>query len=275
MARHLAPYENPNNLAYWYPFLKRSGVDTPETRVLVTQCPLEQLLDGKMPPGYQDFVARLQLMVSEFKPPVFLRTGHFSGKHQWLKTCFVQHLGNLNLQVYRLVEGSALVDPAGLPVETWVVREYLDLNFEHRAFGNMPVAREFRVFLRDFQVQCLHPYWPPDALAGHSHVLPWLEQANKLSRAEREHLDALATRVGNALSAQKHPDWSIDFAQKRDGSWVAIDMALAAMSYHWEDCPHASKPLRLPARERVWMRSPARGHSRAGTRRRYANRKRG
>lgn len=287
MSRRLAPHEHPNNLAYWFPLLKRSGVPVPETRIYITQVDLGPILDGEIPTGFDSFIHKMQQMASEFPTPVFLRTGHFSGKHRWMKTCFVQHLSALPAHVCQLVEESAIVDLFGLPTETWVVREYLDLNHAYRAFKGMPVSREFRLFLKDCQVQCIHPYWPPKALESQfpwsTHftdhnphgIFPWLEKANQLTKVERKELDQMGTTVGRAFSGQRHRDWSLDIAQKRDGSWVAIDMALAAMSYHWEDCPHASKPLRLPARERVWMRSPARGHSRAGTRRRYANRKRG
>ena len=45
-------------------------------------------------------------------------------------------------------------------------REFLELDWTFRAFhGKMPVSTEVRTFLRDGAIECMHPYWPPEAIS--------------------------------------------------------------------------------------------------------------
>jgi len=52
------------------------------------------------------------------------------------------------------------------PPAAFMVREFLDLDASFKAFGGLPIAREWRIFASPEKVICYHPYWPAeDALA--------------------------------------------------------------------------------------------------------------
>ena len=139
-----------------------------------------------------------------------------------------------------------MADIAGLPDRFWVVREFLPLRYAFTAFSDMPVAREFRFFLRNGKVECVHPYWPKSAIKNSSiPASEWqskLAQQNRLDDSERTFLVNLIEKAlaGSPL-CDRH--WSFDMAQLvsnvvegEEDSWVAIDMALGNQSFHWPDC---------------------------------------
>jgi hypothetical protein len=106
----------------------------------------------------------------------------------------------------------------------------------------MPVAAERRFFVAGGRVVCHHPYWPEgvfeDDGAGEASTHPqWrslLAETNAVTESELPLLMPMVERV-----AQVFHNWSVDFARGKDGTWYAIDMALARMSWHWPGCPEA------------------------------------
>ncbi|MGV3721358.1 MAG: hypothetical protein ACO1SX_10665, partial [Actinomycetota bacterium] len=142
--------------------------------------------------------------------------------------------------VWALAEWSECCGFIGLPYGTWVVREFLPgpAEFVWDGFEGMPVRREFRAFVADADVRCLHPYWPEGAFQGR--LTP--EQAAALARmnepgADEPALRDLASRAGAALAGE----WSIDLLWTERG-WYITDCAVASESYHWPGCPHSSTP---------------------------------
>jgi len=227
-----------NDLPCWFPLLLASGVSVPRTRIVRTRVPLIDLLDGKPPEGLDAFIASLRIEAERLHgPPVFLRTGQTSHKHGWRRTCYVTDLDALVGHVRELVEFSEIADMIGLPYQTWVLREFLDLDARFTAFDGMPVAVERRFFVAGGRVVCHHPYWPVEAIEGHTDEADWrrlLAETNAVTEAESATLLPMAQRV-----AEVFHDWSVDFARTKAGDWYAIDMALARTSYHWPDCEHA------------------------------------
>lgn len=230
---------DPNDMAFWWPVLERTGVPVPRTELLATGVELVALLDGTMPAGYDGFLDALAAAAGRVGFPCFLRTGHTSHKHGWKRTCFLETPGDLPAHVVALVEFSELVDFLGLPTRTWAVREFLSLEHSFTAFDGMPVAREFRCFFRggDAGPLCVHPYWPEGAIANPSRP-DWREclaRANGLDA--RAHADLL--RVVAGVAPHFRGSWSLDVARSTQGLWYAIDMAEMDRSFHWPGCPGA------------------------------------
>jgi hypothetical protein len=206
-----------------------------------TSCELLELLDGRIPPGFDEFMRSLRASAVSLGTPVFLRTGFTAHKHGWRRTCAVTDLDALAGHGCALVEFSTLCDVLGLPTETWVVREWLDLDARTTAVEGLPIAPERRFFVAGGRVVCHHAYWPERALDGHAHGPAWrerLREANAVSEAEVSVLLPLAAQVARAFHG-----WSVDFARTRAGRWYAIDMALAETSYHPPGCDAADAPL--------------------------------
>lgn len=225
-----------NDIAYWFPRLKRSGVMVPKTKIIRTNVHLTELLDGKNPEGFTQFIDQIQEAINEVGYPAFIRTGHYSGKHSWEKTCFISAVyDNIEQHIYNLVEESEIADFFGLPYQTWAVREFLNLHHFFTAFNGLPIARERRYFIRDFDVKCHHPYWPEKAIQSPSDE-KWrsmLEILNEETPLEIEMLTREARKVARVFDGY----WSVDFAFTVEGVWYAIDMAEGRASWHWPGCP--------------------------------------
>jgi hypothetical protein len=221
-------------LSRWYPLVK-DIVPTPRTEIIKTEVDLGQLWDGMEPGGYQDFVSQLKDVCKRMGLPVFLRTGCGSNKHDWTESCFIDDLStpHLGRHIYNLVEFCGMAD---LPTETWVIREMLPVHRIFTAFrGNMPITCERRYFVKDGKVICHHPYWPQEAIEGHTADTGWkelLEQSNRELRPEVIQLTAYSEKVSEAVAGY----WSVDWLRTKNG-WYLTDMGVGDQSYHWPDCP--------------------------------------
>lgn len=229
--------EDRNDLKFWYPLLYKTGVPTPRTEIVRTDVDLLQLLDGKTPPGYEAFIGALTAAANDIGIPCFIRTGHTSGKHHWLQTCYLPNLQTLAQHVAELVEFSECVDVFGLPYKTWVAREFLPLQTAFTAFHGFPVNKERRYFIRGGEVYCHHPYWPAEAVAAGRPADPeWRDKLATLNAETPDEIDEL-TALSRRVSRGFDGAWSLDWAQTADGRWFAIDMAEAYRSFHWPGCP--------------------------------------
>lgn len=234
-----------NDLAYWFPKLRASGVLVPRTEIVTTDANLALLCDGLAPAGYVDFMDTLRAACRRIDFPCFLRTGQTSHKHDWSRSCFVRDALGLRQHVYNLVEFSEIADILGLPTCTWAVREFLALRHGFTAFNGMPVAVEFRTFIRDGEILCRHPYWPEASIASPSDphwktILAFQSSLIPRDTFKVDWLDASCSEVAKAFSGDGA--WSIDFAQLVDGRWCAIDMAEMDRSFHWPGCPNDPHP---------------------------------
>ena len=224
-----------NALSYWFPILlKAIDVPVPRTKIIKTDVDFWPLFDGHPAEEAKEFLANLQIEVSNFGLPLFLRTGHTSAKHSWKDSCYVKSVEELGKNVFQLLEYSAIAMPC-LPWNEWVLREFLDLDTRFTAFwGDMPINNERRYFIKDGEIICRHPYWPPLAFEGTKiSTVKWREILDKMNSEEAPELEELTMQVASVFDGA----WSIDWAKTKNGDWYAIDMALAGMSYHWPDCP--------------------------------------
>jgi len=218
------------DLRYWFPVVQRSGVPYPKTVLIEEGIDLRDLisaLDGQDPVTLGALVGRVDHASREVGGvPFFLRTAYLSGKHEWKNTCYCDGLIKIGRNIIGLVEATAMADQ---PLGCFVVREFLKLQSLFTAFDGMPVAREFRVFIRDGEVLHVQPYWPPQSIRKPSNaswrsLLGWLSD---LSAGDKAFLE------NRARSIDIEGFWSMDFAQDVKGDWYLIDMARGELSYLW------------------------------------------
>ena len=229
-------FEDRNCLSWWFPRIQGAGLPVPKTHIITTEVQLVRMIDGEWPPGIEAFLGVLRDAADDIGYPAFLRTGQGSGKHQWEKTCFVQRADFISQHIYNLVEWSECVDMMGLPYHVWVVREYLPVRPLYRCtrYGNMPVVREWRVFVEDSRVVCVNPYWPREALEqGAPDCETWADSYDEDFAATTWDLievEDLARRAGKACGGR----WSVDIL-KTDNGFYVTDMALAERSWGYDE----------------------------------------
>lgn len=229
---------NKNCLSYWFPLIRAAGLPVPPTKIVRTSADLIHLLDGRKPDGWPEFIQELRSAVSDIGTPCFLRTGQGSGKHDWERTCYLQDIEQLERHVAALVEWSECVQLIGLPYDVWVVRKMLPTEpvAVLPRYGNMPLCREFRCFVDDGDVRCVHPYWPREAIVQGMDEVPddlneLYEKLSALSANDADNVRSLASRAGEAVTGS----WSVDVFRSKNG-WSVTDMAIAELSYHWKGC---------------------------------------
>lgn len=233
-----------NDLAHWFPRLKALCPDVPETVIVQAEGEIAKVAYGEPCPEFEVLVEKLAAAAESLGGfPVFLRTGHGSGKHDWEDTCMVPSREALARHAGMIIQWSECVDFFGLPVYTWVVRRLLPLVATFKAFhGKMPINKERRYFIRDGRIQCAHPYWPEFAIRSPD-CDDWREKLRALNHQddnERSILREMTERIAGGFdNFAPGVGWSLDWAQAESGRWYAIDMAVAEDSFHWPGCPYA------------------------------------
>jgi len=245
-----------SSLLYWFPKIKDLGIPIPETEWVEIPHKLGwKLITGKGLEEFRPFLEEIKEKARRIGYPVFIRTDQASGKHLFDQACLVLREEDLLRSIVTTIEFNLTCDPLGLPYQAIVVREFLELYWGFKAFkGNLPIAQERRYFIKDGELLCHHPYWPPDAIKkAHRrdgyltpHRLPAMWQhilalLNLEIPSEIETLRDYSLRVAGVLEGY----WSIDYALSRDGeTWYLIDMADGYESYHPSQCPNARGWLR-------------------------------
>jgi len=234
---------NKNSMFYWYPRIKDLGIPMPRTILIPFDRPLGYYSFysecDKVP--LEEYITKVRRLHAEsgFGLPVFLRTDEASNKHAWKSSCYVTDMERIGSHLQNLLEFSAMVD---IGVRGFVLREFLRLRVGFYAFrGRMPIAREFRFFVRDGEVECWHPYWPPASIEhpDNEAYKVILHEFSRLRESEHKVLTEYAEKIGRAVGGY----WSIDFCELRDGGWMMTDMALGEDSYHWSTCEHAPEEM--------------------------------
>lgn len=223
-----------NCLSWWYPRIA-GHVPTPETYFVRVSdwMELAKILDNQECWYFNELCVLLGKAVDRVGTPCFLRTGQGSGKHDWKNCCFLESRDDLPQHICKLVEWSHLVDFIGLRHDVWVVRKMLDVEplFRCTAYGDMPVVREWRYFVKGGQVLYGIPYWPEGALEqGRPDREDWHTFVPLLHAEPIEQAAKLAATVSEVVEGA----WSVDMLCCKDGGWYVTDMALAHMSHGWE-----------------------------------------
>ena len=206
----------------WYPKIKDLDIPMPKTIIV------------KVPTSEEEIEAK----VEEIGFPLFMKTDMVAGKHHWDDMCYVEDLKYLDHQIELLVDHHCFIDweLAPLPIEALVFREYIELNSYFKAFDGTPIAKERRYFIDDGKVICHHPYWPVDAIRFWKVDEPvnWKDMLMELNEESEDEIDLL-TKYAELVASVLKEDWSVDFAQGKDGTWYLIDLARKDISWH-PDC---------------------------------------
>lgn len=229
-------------LSYWFPLIHAAGVPVPKTEIIKMPAAAQEVawkafdgqLGGDISP-FTEFCRAIETAAEALGYPIFLRTDHTSHKHGWEKTCFVRTAQDVAKHIFRLAEFSEMASLMGIPWDTWAVREFLPIMPVGYFYDGMPVNREFRFFVDDGKIRCVHPYWPDHALEdGGLNLSPEAYQDLCTPRTDEDAatIERLAQQAGRAVGGS----WSIDLLETRRG-WFVTDMAEAHKSFHWADCP--------------------------------------
>lgn len=235
-----------NSLLYWYPLIKDLNIPVPTT--VWVEIPKDEWtaewLDGGIPDTFKDELVK---KAKEVDYPLFMRTDHFSAKHSYRETCYVESEEKLIPNLYRLIEASYCADILGLPINAICLREYIELDWRFHAFTGLPIAPERRYFIRDGEVICHHPYWVEEAvevgMKYREDRQEWRRIIRELNRETPEEVKLLtgyARRIAEVVKGY----WSIDFAKAKTGRWYLIDMAKGEDSWHPSTCPNLSDEQR-------------------------------
>jgi len=226
---------------YWWPLIKSLPIPTPKTALIRHEGAFQGKLsygpiDGEPDPYFDEMIEKAKTAAREIGYPVFVRGDLASAKFDWKNSCYVESPEKMHGNVAKILEYAAM--SFTLSFNGVAVREFLELDARFTShWGEMPVAAERRYFVRDGEVECWHPYWPPAAIRRPS-IPNWREALRGLQTPrprEVELLTGYAEMVGRILGGY----WSIDFCRHVDGRWFLTDMALGDESYHWATCPHA------------------------------------
>jgi len=233
---------NKNSMFYWWPEAKDCGVPMPKTIMVRHEGSFKGELsyspiDGKPDEYFTEMLENVKKAAIEIEYPIFIRSDGTSNKHDWKQSCYVEREDQLYGNICNILEFSAMM-MFGPSFYGIAVREFLELNWKFKAFyGEMPVAKEFRFFVKDGEVQCWHPYWPPRSIQRPS-IENWqdiLKEINQMYETDYYILEAYSKKIGRKIEGY----WSIDFCETKNDGWYMTDMALGEESYHWGTCPNA------------------------------------
>ena len=227
----------------WWPRIKDLGIPVPETVSLPMPSQEKQMdaLDNNH--NLEEFVIAASKKAMELAPyPLFMRGDATSCKQEWNTTCYVDTQDALDSNIFHLIEGTYMRSMGGeTENNTLYFRKFVELekagftSFWHK----MPVTKEFRCFIRNGQRQCIHPYWPEDAMENPS-VPNWKDLLKKNNTLEPE--DAAIITKHLRTVADVFPDyWTVDFAKSESGEWLLLDMARGEVSHHWASCQWAKE----------------------------------
>lgn len=233
------------SMLYWWPLVKEIGIPVPHTEII--EIPHGQdlkILDDMN--ILRQYTVQIRKIADKLKYPLFFRTDITSGKHQWLETCFIADEQTLIRNMFNTIEFGYVADILGLPCHALVFREFLECDYQFKAFNSMPITKERRLFVRDGVIECSHPYWPEEAIEN-ADTEDWkelLDKTNTLCETDDKILKEFGEKACKSVGGGY---WSIDFLYTKHG-WTLIDMAegicsekingrlIGRKSYHWESC---------------------------------------
>jgi hypothetical protein len=135
----------------------------------------------------------------------------YSRKHDW-----ATHMYAPNREAVRTLFSTLQRDPL-VGQDRIYIREYVPLRSHGEMPSGLPVSHEFRFIILDGVIVAGGFYW--------SEHLDRIGYTPQPSEVPQDFLRAVIDRVGLKCHL-----WSLDVAQKRDGSWAAIDLGDAQMA---------------------------------------------
>jgi len=230
LARHYELlHDERNSFLYWYPKIEHIA-PTPRSVWLEIDFDFSWIEDG-VPERVVSAFKRLARELDPIDPyPLFMRTDVNSGKHDFKNTCYVESEDKLELNLNNLIVDTVTKD---LFPRAIVLREFVELDWKFKAFwGELPIAPEVRVMIRDGEVERWFFYWPEDAIRrpDRENWRELLAEMRRIAEKEQEYFLGVAKRVAQEFDGY----WSVDFARSRKHVWLLIDMALGEISWRPE-----------------------------------------
>lgn len=228
-----------NSLLYWFPKLSNLSILMPKTVIVpIDRKRVQRVFDGEQLPGKIEHA--LHAAAKELGYPLFLRTDLCSAKHNWKNSCYVPNQSELIRHMISVCEYNECSGLFGMDYTAIILREFMLMESSFTAFNEFPVNKERRYFVLGGEVLCHHPYWPEEAIEGHTKDSDWKTKLAALN-VEDESEVLLLSKYAEMVSIAVEGCWSVDFTKTKNGHWCLIDMALGAASYHWPGCSNYDK----------------------------------
>jgi hypothetical protein len=233
---------NRNSALIWLPKIEALDLPTPKTIiVLYDHNKFVAFLEGEEGPEIFDpIVEKVKKACEEIGYPCFIRTDLASAKHDGPDSYLANNNGTIKRILGRTVEDNEIKFwPTGQSPIAFLVRKFLYLNAPFKAFHDLPIAREWRLFANPEKVICFHPYWPKEAIKFYGkEPRYWEKQLADLHMkpSKFKDLESMAIQAARTCGGE----WSVDFAMDILGKWWLIDMAIKQDSWHWPGCPNGN-----------------------------------
>jgi len=215
-----------NAIEYWYPKIQ-GLIPTPKTVIVPVKRKWHK--SGEFLYIPKKYIKEIVQAAQDFVFPIFLRGSHSSIKHDWKDTCFVPSLDVLEEHIQRIANECECLDVfGGVPVTSYAVREYIEMDTAFRFFGgDLPINPERRYFIYKNKLICHHPYWTSESIEEEKYHKK-LDEINKEIEEEKKLLNDYACKIATKFDGY----WSIDFCRAKAGKWYCIDMAMGYQSWH-------------------------------------------
>ena len=167
-----------NSMFYWYPKIKDLTIPQPETEMYrFDKKEFMSIQDEKFPKTLFENTLKTARKIGF---PLFMRTDQSSCKHGWKNTCFVTNEKELEHHITELLVNSMMQGWMSYVDKGLVFRKYIPMESYFTAFyGDFPVNKERRYFVKNGKLQCKHPYWYPPAVS-HPSIDNWMEKLVKI-----------------------------------------------------------------------------------------------
>jgi len=226
----------------WYPKIK-DLVPTPKTEIvtdlgfknfeLVRMIDPEEEIDFDYKNRWDKMITKIEKAVQVIGSPYFIRTGLTSYKHNWDESCGGH--GLLQHRISNLIEFSAIIDSL---IESFAIREMLPTQpaFICEPYGNLPVNKERRYFIKDGKVKYHLPYWIKEAFEEHHNNIPkdWQERLSIINTEDDLEIETLTSYTEKVAQVMEGA-WSVDWMYSTGNGWNLIDMAHADRSWGYDE----------------------------------------
>lgn len=247
MEEHMRYSSNPNNLSYWFPYIKDiKSLKIPQTVIVPTPVDVIAALWSEKfnkPGAIRDLIVKHveEKIIPCMEPSVkyFVKNGTYSNKFQFNQCVTdIEHV----LDSFININYDSLIVGAG-GVSEFVIREYIPTKMDTKTIYNgMPLLPEFRCFWHPGkkEVSTVVDYWlyneVKDRLYDENDKKVFEESNQHRMSLYLEHMPIVIQKINEAFSGRKLPTdepWSIDVLFNGEYYWL-IDMARKEDSFYAE-----------------------------------------
>ena len=214
-----------NSFTQWFKTAKKIA-KVPATVTIPVPMSLYDLVKWQgYPLCYTTFKRHIEKISDDFGYSFFLRTDYKIHEHNYEGACFIQNKGELIEHITELIKHSFIRD---IPYTAFVFQKLIDANaaWYVKQYGNMPVRREFYIFIEDGKINYIQPYWLPKLVSildeKPDNWQELLETVNTLTYDDVKELQDTSLAICKNLRG----NWAFHYLAGKDG-WYLINMSLA------------------------------------------------